>query len=167
MLPLRVLVLLLLLLAFLDPRWPLEGRVVYLLDFSPSAREAVFALAARLPKDGVYVAFAERAATLPSPTARRLDLGEGTDLREAYKEALRHRPSRAVLVSDGLLEPIPPPFPLDALYVPPRPYVAVRLVPRPTPSTGRPWGWGWCWKPPCPRRRESGWKALGGSWRGR
>ena len=42
MLPLRVLVLLLLLLAFLDPRWPLEGRVVYLLDFSPSAREAVF-----------------------------------------------------------------------------------------------------------------------------
>ena len=76
MLPLRVLVLLLLLLAFLDPRWPLEGRVVYLLDFSPSAREAVFALAARLPKDGVYVAFAERAATLPSPTARRLDLGE-------------------------------------------------------------------------------------------
>lgn len=129
MLPLRVLVLLLLLLAFLDPRWPLKGRVVYLLDFSPSAREAVFALASRLPKDGIYVAFAERAATLPSPTARRLDLGEGTDLREAYKEALRHRPSRAVLVSDGLLEPIPPPFPLDALYVPPRPYVAVRLVP--------------------------------------
>ena len=70
MLPLRVLVLLLLLLAFLDPRWPLKGRVVYLLDFSPSAREGVFALAARLPKDGVYVAFAERAATLPSPTAR-------------------------------------------------------------------------------------------------
>ncbi|BCP98171.1 hypothetical protein TthHB5008_12720 [Thermus thermophilus] len=150
MLPLRVLVLLLLLLAFLDPRWPLEGRVVYLLDFSPSAREAVFALAARLPKDGVYVAFAERAATLPSPTARRLDLGEGTDLREAYKEALRHRPSRAVLVSDGLLEPIPPPFPLDALYVPPRPYVAVRLVPPAYPLYGETVGVGVVLEAPVP-----------------
>ena len=150
MLPLRVLVLLLLLLAFLDPRWPLEGRVVYLLYFSPSAREAVFALAARLPKDGVYVAFAERAATLPSPTARRLDLGEGTDLREAYKEALRHRPSRAVLVSDGLLEPIPPPFPLDALYVPPRPYVAVRLVPPAYPLYGETVGVGVVLEAPVP-----------------
>ena len=150
MLPLRVLVLLLLLLAFLDPRWPLEGRVVYLLDFSPSAREAVFALAARLPKDGVYVAFAERAATLPSPTARRLDLGEGTDLREAYKEALRHRPSRAVLVSDGLLEPIPPPFPLDALYVPPRPNVAVRLVPPAYPLYGETVGVGVVLEAPVP-----------------
>ena len=150
MLPLRVLVLLLLLLAFLDPRWPLKGRVVYLLDFSPSAREGVFALAARLPKDGVYVAFAERAATLPSPTARRLDLGEGTDLREAYKEALRHRPSRAVLVSDGLLEPIPPPFPLDALYVPPRPYVAVRLVPPAYPLYGETVGVGVVLEAPVP-----------------
>ncbi|WP_238529996.1 VWA domain-containing protein [Thermus parvatiensis] len=40
------------------------------------------------------------------------------------------------------------------------------MSPRPTPSTGRPWGWGWCWKPPCPQRRGSGWRGLGGSWKG-
>ena len=64
----------------------MPGRVVYLLDFSPSARESVFALADRLPRDGIYVAFAERAARLPSPTARRLDLGERTDLKAAFQE---------------------------------------------------------------------------------
>lgn len=125
---LRGLVLLALLLAFFDPRFPLRGRVVYLLDFSPSARESVFALGESLPRGATYVAFAERAARLPSPTARRLDLGEGTDLRAAFEEALRLRPSGVVLVSDGLLDPVPPPFPLDVLYVPPKAHVDLRLV---------------------------------------
>lgn len=113
------------------------------------------------------MAFAERAATLPSPTARRLDLGEGTDLREAYKEALRHRPSRAVLVSDGLLEPIPPPFPLDALYVPPRPYVAVRLVPPAYPLYGETVGVGVVLEAPVPAEARVRVEGPGGSWRGR
>ncbi|WP_135255714.1 vWA domain-containing protein [Thermus caldilimi] len=135
-------VLLLLLLAFLDPRWPLPGRVVYLLDFSPSAREGVFTLAERLPKDGIYVAFAERAVRLPSPTARRLDLGERTDLKAAFQEAEALRPSRVVLVSDGLFEPIPAPFTLDAVYVPPKPHVGVELVPPPYPLYGETVGVG-------------------------
>jgi Mg-chelatase subunit ChlD len=139
---LRGLVLLALLLAFLDPRLPLSGPVVYLLDFSPSARESVFALAERLPREAVYVAFAERAALLPSPTARRLDLGEGTDLRAAFAEALRLRPSRVVLVSDGLFSPVPPPFPLDALYVPPKAHVDLRLVPPLYPLQGETVGVG-------------------------
>jgi hypothetical protein len=139
---LRGLVLLALLLAFLDPRLPLPGPVVYLLDFSPSARESVFALAERLPREAVYVAFAERAALLPSPTARRLDLGEGTDLRAAFAEALRLRPSRVVLVSDGLFSPVPPPFPLDALYVPPKAHVDLRLVPPLYPLQGETVGVG-------------------------
>ncbi len=131
----RFLLLFLLLLAFLGPSWPGRGRVVYLLDFSPSAREGVWALASRLPRGGVYVAFAEEAATLPAPTARRL-LGEKTQLEAAYREALRHRPDRVVLVSDGLLEPVPPPFPLDAVYVPPSPGVELRLLPPPYPLLG-------------------------------
>jgi len=139
---LRVGVLILLFLAFLDPRWPMPGRVVYLLDFSPSARESVFALADRLPRDGIYVAFAERAARLPSPTARRLDLGERTDLKAAFQEAEALRPSRVVLVSDGLFEPISAPFPLDAVYVPPKPHVAVELVPPPYPLYGETVGVG-------------------------
>ncbi|WP_038056454.1 VWA domain-containing protein [Thermus amyloliquefaciens] len=147
---LRGAVLLLLLLAFLDPKVPLPGRVVYLLDFSPSAREGVFALADRLPKDGLYVAFAERAVRVPSPTARRLDLGEGTNLRAAFQEAANLGPSRAVLISDGLLEPVPPPFPLDVLYVPPRPYVAVRLVPPPYPLYGETVGVGVVLEAPTP-----------------
>ena len=137
---LRGVVLFLLLLAFLDPKWPLSGRVVYLLDFSPSAREGVFALAEGLPQGALYLAFAERVARLPSPTARRLDLGEGTDLRAAFAAAEALRPSRVVLVSDGLFPPLVPPFPLDALYVPPKPHVAVRLVPPPYPLYGGPWG---------------------------
>jgi uncharacterized protein YegL len=139
---LRGLVLLALLLAFFDPRFPLRGRVVYLLDFSPSARESVFALGESLPRGATYVAFAERAARLPSPTARRLDLGEGTDLRVAFQEALRLRPSRVVLVSDGLFSPVPPPFPLDALYVPPKAHVDLRLVPPLYPLLGETVGVG-------------------------
>ena len=139
---LRGLVLLALLLAFLDVRLPLPSPVVYLLDFSPSARESVFALAERLPREASYVAFAERAALLPSPTARRLDLGEGTDLRAAFAEALRLRPSRVVLVSDGLFSPVPPPFPLDALYVPPKAHVDLRLVPPLYPLLGETVGVG-------------------------
>ncbi|MEJ5337653.1 MAG: VWA domain-containing protein, partial [Thermus sp.] len=97
---LRLGVLFLLLLAVLDPRLPRPGRTVYLLDLSPSAREGVFALAERLPREGLYLAFAEEVARLPAPTARRLDLGEGTDLRRAFQEALKLRPDRVVLVSD-------------------------------------------------------------------
>ncbi len=149
-LALRGLILLLLLLSALDLRLPLPGRVVYLLDFSPSARESVFALGERLPRGAAYVAFAERAALLPSPTARRLDLGESTDLRAAFKEALRLRPSRVVLVSDGLFSPIPSPFPLDALYVPPKAHVDLRLVPPPYPLLGETVGVGVVLEAPWP-----------------
>ncbi|TFU18060.1 VWA domain-containing protein [Thermus tengchongensis] len=147
---LRVGVLILLFLAFLDPRWPMPGRVVYLLDFSPSARESVFASADRLPRDGIYVAFAERAVRIPSPTARRLDLGEGTDLKAAFQEAEALKPTRVVLVSDGLFEPIPAPFPLDAVYVPPKPHVAVELVPPPYPLYGETVGVGVVLEAPLP-----------------
>lgn len=133
---LRLGVLFLLLLALLDPKLSRPGRVVYLLDFSPSAREGVFALAPRLSREGVYLAFAEGVARLPAPTARRLDLGEGTDLRRAFQEALKLKPDRVVLVSDGLFPPLPAPFPLDAVYVPPRPWVVVRLLPPPYPLYG-------------------------------
>ncbi len=139
---LRLGVFLLLLLALLDPKLPRPGRVVYLLDFSPSAREGVLALAERLPPGGVYLAFAERVARLPSPTARRLDLGEATHIRAAFREALRFRPDRVVLLSDGLFPPVSPPFPLDALYVPPRAYVDLRLVPPPYPLLGETVGVG-------------------------
>ncbi|WP_234554915.1 VWA domain-containing protein [Thermus caliditerrae] len=147
---LRGAVLLLLLLAFLDLKAPLPGRVVYLLDFSPSAREGVFALAERLPKEGVYVAFAERAVRLPAPTARRLDLGERTDLKAAFQEAAKLRPSRVALVSDGLLEPLPPPFPLDVIHVLPKVHVEVRLVPPPYPLFGETVGVGVVLEAPLP-----------------
>ncbi|GAB5602517.1 vWA domain-containing protein [Thermus sp. FJN-A] len=147
---LRGAVLLLLVLAFLDPKGSLPGRVVYLLDFSPSAREGVFALAEKLPPGALYVAFAERAVRVPSPSARRLDLGEGTDLRAAFAEAARLKPSRVVLVSDGLFLPHPPPFPLDAVYVPPRAHVEVRLVPPPYPLFGETVGVGVVLEAPTP-----------------
>lgn len=161
---LRAGVLVLLLLAFLDPRWSLPGRVVYLLDFSPSARESVFALSHRLPRDGLYVAFAERAARLPSPTARRLDLGEGTDLRAAFREAAALKPGRVVLVSDGLFTPIPPPFPLDAVYVPPKPHVEVRLLPPPYPLYGETVGVGVVLEAPLPVEVQLSVEGLGGGW---
>ncbi|WP_298631506.1 VWA domain-containing protein [uncultured Thermus sp.] len=160
---LRLGVLVLLLLAFLGPAWPLPGRVVYLLDFSPSARDSVFALAERLPRDGIYLAFAERVARLPSPTARRLDLGEGTDLGAAFREALALRPDRVVLVSDGLFAPIPAPFPLDAVYVPPKPHVAVRLLPPPYPLYGETVGVGVVLEAPVPVEARLRVEGPGGS----
>ena len=148
----------------MDPRLPLPGRVVYLLDFSPSARESVFALAGRLPREATYVAFAERAALLPSPTARRLDLGERTDLRAAFQEALRLRPSRVVLVSDGLFSPVPPPFPLDALYVPPKAHVDLRLVPPPYPFLGETVGVGVVLEAPRPAEARLRVEGPAGPW---
>ncbi|WP_243090851.1 vWA domain-containing protein [Thermus neutrinimicus] len=160
---LRVGVLALLFLAFLDPRWPMPGRVVYLLDFSPSARESVFALADRLPRDGLYVAFAGRAVKLPSPTARRLDLGEATNLKAAFQEAEALKPARVVLVSDGLFDPIPAPFPLDALYVPPMPHVDVRLVPPPYSLQGETVGVGVVLEAPLPVEARLRVEGPGGS----
>ena len=148
----------------MDPRLPLPGRVVYLLDFSPSARESVFALAGRFPREARYVAFAERAALLPSPTARRLDLGERTDLRAAFQEALRLRPSRVVLVSDGLFSPVPPPFPLDALYVPPKAHVDLRLVPPPYPFLGETVGVGVVLEAPRPAEARLRVEGPAGPW---
>jgi len=161
---LRASVILLLLLAFLDPRLPLKGRVVYLLDFSPSARESVFAAAERLPRDGVYLAFAERVARLPSPTARRLDLGEGTDVRAALAEALRLGADRVVLVSDGLFPPVPSPLPLDAVYVPPRPFVALRLLPPPFPLLGETVGVRVVLEAPLPAEVRLRVEGPGGAW---
>ncbi|RDI94819.1 VWA domain-containing protein [Meiothermus sp. QL-1] len=132
MLYLRGLVILLLLLAFWGPSLPLAPvRTVVLLDQSPSAREAVWQLAPRLELPGAqYVAFASGAVEVAAPTARRLDLGEGTRLEEALKKAMELKPDRIVLVSDGLFqdEPLPPKVPLYALYQPPSPYVALSLV---------------------------------------
>ncbi|GAA6754746.1 MAG: VWA domain-containing protein [Thermus sp.] len=161
---LRVSVILLLLLAFLDPRLPLRGRVAYLLDFSPSAREGVFALAPRLPKDGVYLAFAGEVARLPSPLARRLDLGEGTDVRRALEAALRLGVDQVVLVSDGLFPPVPSPLPLDALYVPPKPFVAVSLLPPPFPLLGETVGVRVVLEAPVPAAARLLVEGPGGAW---
>ncbi|GGM94774.1 hypothetical protein GCM10007092_05130 [Thermus composti] len=161
---LRALVLLLLLLAFLDPKWPREGRVVYLLDFSPSAREGVFALAERLPREGIFLAFAERVERLPAPTARRLDLGERTDIQRAFLEALKLSPDRVVLVSDGLFPPLAPPFPLDALYVPPKPHVALSLLPPPYPLYGETVGVGVVLEAPRPAEARLRVEGPGGVW---
>ncbi|GLV47375.1 hypothetical protein TJA_05470 [Thermus sp. LT1-2-5] len=161
---LRALVLLLLLLAFLDPRLPLRGRVAYLLDFSPSARESVFRLAPKLPRDGVYLAFAEEVVRLPSPLARRLDLGERTDVRRVLEAALRLGADRVVLVSDGLFPPVPSPLPLDALYVPPRAFVAVRLLPPPFPLLGETVGVRVVLEAPVPTEARLRVEGPGGVW---
>ncbi|MCX7739857.1 MAG: VWA domain-containing protein [Meiothermus sp.] len=129
---LRVGVVVLLLLAVLGPALPLRPvRTVVLLDQSPSAREAVWRVAPELNLSGArYVAFASGAVLVAAPTARRLDLGEGTRLQEALRQALELNPDQIVLVSDGLFQdnPLPPPVPLYGLYQPPSPNLSLALV---------------------------------------
>jgi len=137
---LRAAVLALLLLAFFGPSLPLEPvRTVVLLDQSPSAREAVWQVAPQLYLPGAqYVAFASGAVQVASPTARRLDLGEGTRLRAALQKAQALNPDRVVLVSDGLfqdgVEPIG--IPIYGLYLPPSPNIALSLLAPALPSKG-------------------------------
>ncbi len=129
---LRALVIALLLLAYWGPAVPLAPlRTVVLLDQSPSVREAVWQVAPQLQLQGArYVAFASGAVEVAAPTARRLDLGEGTLLREALRKTLELRPDRIVLVSDGLFQDQPEPVgvPLYALYQPPSPNLSLSLV---------------------------------------
>ncbi|WP_045245841.1 vWA domain-containing protein [Thermus filiformis] len=134
----RALLLLVLLLALLDPRLAVPARTLYLLDLSPSARDASLALASRL--DGVVLGFAEEVRRL-SPGERPF-LGERTRLDRAFQEALKYRPDRVVLVSDGLFEPLVPPFPLFAVHVPPQPFLEVRLLPPALPLLGETVGVG-------------------------
>ncbi len=132
LLALRLGVVALLLLAALGPSLPLGPvRTVVLLDQSPSVRQAVWKVGPELYLPGArYVAFASGAVSVAAPTARRLDLGEGTRLQEAIRQALELRPDRIVLVSDGLFQdsPLPPPVPLYALYQPPSPNLSLALL---------------------------------------
>lgn len=137
---LRGTVIALLLLAFWGPSIPLQPvRTVVLLDQSPSAREAVWKVAPQLVLPGAhYIAFASGAVQVASPTARRLDLGEGTQLREALRKAQELNPDRIVLVSDGLFQDWVEPsgIPIFSLYQPPSPNLSLSLVAPALPSKG-------------------------------
>lgn len=137
---LRGLILLLLLLSAWGPSLPLRPvRTVVLLDNSPSARDAVWKVAPllELPR-ARYVAFASGVEPVASPTARRLDLGEGTNLAAALSKAEELHPDRILLVSDGLFQgqAAPPSIPLYGLYEPPSPNLSLSLVPPALPGKG-------------------------------
>lgn len=137
---LRGLVIALLLLAAWGPSLPLQPlRTVVLLDQSPSARDAVWKAAPQFDLPGArYIAFASGAAQVASSTARRLDLGEGTNLAEALKKAQELRPDRIVLASDGLFQSraAPPPVPVYGLYQPPSPNLSLSLSAPALPTRG-------------------------------
>ncbi|RIH85728.1 marine proteobacterial sortase target protein [Calidithermus roseus] len=131
----------LLLLAFLGPSLPLQPvRTVVLLDQSPSAREGVAQVASTLPQlpNVRYLAFAERAREVASASARREDLGEGTDINTALLEAQRLEPDRIVLLSDGLSqgEVLPVPTPVYAFWTAPSPRISLSLLPPTYPVHG-------------------------------
>lgn len=137
---LRAAVIGLLLLAFWGPSLPLQPlQTVVLLDQSPSAREAVWQVAPRLQLPGAqYVAFASGAIQVAGPTARRLDLGEGTRLGEALAKARELKADRIVLVSDGLFQDRAEPIgiPIYSLYQPPSPNLSVVLTGPALPAKG-------------------------------
>jgi len=138
---LRAAVVALLLLAFGGTSLPLQPvRTVVLLDQSPSVREALWQVAPQLSLPGAqYVAFANAAVQVASPTARRLDLGEGTLLGEALRKARTLNPDRIVLVSDGLFQDGAQPvgIPIYAIYLPPSPHVSLSLLAPALPSKGQ------------------------------
>ncbi|PZA07206.1 VWA domain-containing protein [Meiothermus sp. PNK-Is4] len=131
---------LLLLCAAWGPSLPLRpARTVVMLDQSPSAREATARLAPQLELPGAqYLAFASRPQPIATPTARRTDLGDGTDLEQALEAAQAFRPDRIVLVSDGLWQTQvpPPPVPVYALAVSPSPNLSLSLLPPAYPMKG-------------------------------
>lgn len=137
---LRAAVIALLVLAFWGPSLPVAPlRTVVLLDQSPSVREAVWKLAPQLSLPGAqYVAFASAAVQVASPSARRLDLGEGTRLREALRSAQALNPDRIVLVSDGLFQDAAEPvgIPIYSLYLPPSPKISLSLLAPALPAQG-------------------------------
>lgn len=140
MLGLRGVIIALLLLAFLGPNIPVQPvRTVVLLDQSPSVREAVWKIGPELNLPGAqYVAFASGATQVATPTARRLDLGEGTQLREALRKGQELNPDRIVLVSDGLFQDRAEPIgvPIYTLYQPPSPNLSLLLVAPALPAKG-------------------------------
>ncbi|WP_297852722.1 VWA domain-containing protein [Meiothermus sp.] len=137
---LRGAIIILLLLAFWGPGIPVQPmRTVVLLDQSPSAREAVWKVAPALNLPGAqYVAFASGATQVANPTARRLDLGEGTRLQEALRKARELRPDRIVLVSDGLFQDQAEPIgvPIYSFYQPPSPNLSLSLLAPALPAKG-------------------------------
>lgn len=136
---LRGIVLVLVGLAILAPSLPLRpARTLILLDQSPSARDQVWKLAPQLALPGAsYLAFASAASQVGSATARRLDLGEGTNLAEALKKAQALRPDQIVLVSDGLFQQqAASGVRVYGLYVPPSANLSLSLVPPALPSRG-------------------------------
>lgn len=137
---LRAGVMVLLLLAAWGPSVPLRpARTVVVLDQSPSAWEATARLAPQLELPGArYLAFASRPQAVATPTARRTDLGQGTDLERALEAAQELRPDRIVVVSDGLWQTrvLPPSVPVYALPVAPSPNLSVSLLPPAYPMRG-------------------------------
>lgn len=130
----------LLVLGAAGPTLPLvPQRTVVLIDQSASAPPSTSALAAKLGGRGIrYLAFAERTEQLPAPTARRSDLGKGTQPQQALEAALALNPDRIVLVSDGLwTDRLYSPRPVFALYTPPRPHAGIlRLIAPAAPRRG-------------------------------
>ncbi len=84
------------------------------------------------------MAFASGAVQVATPTARRLDLGEGTQLGEALRKALELRPDQVVLVSDGLFQDQAEAsgVPIYTLFQPPSPNLSLSLVAPALPVKG-------------------------------
>ncbi len=117
------------------------AETVVLLDQSPSAKKGTETAVADFPKQAAtrYLAFASQAAWLAKATSRRTDLGKGTNLAGALRKAMKLRPARIVLTTDGLwqTETPPPPVPLFGLYVPESPHVELSLIPPALPALGQ------------------------------
>jgi len=137
---LRGVIIALLLVAIGGPSLPVQPvQTLVLLDQSPSARDAVWQIAPQLQLPGAqYVAFATGAVQVPTPSARRRDLGDGTQLAGALQKAQELRPDRIVLVSDGLFQDQAEPIgiPIYSLYQPPSPSLSVSLVAPALPAKG-------------------------------
>ena len=126
-------------LAILAPNLPLRPvKTVVLLDQSPSARDQLWKIAPQLTLPGAkYIAFASTTSEVSSATARRLDLGEGTDAAEALGKARDLHPDQIVLVSDGLFQSQASlGIPVYSLYITPSANLSLSLVPPALPSRG-------------------------------
>jgi len=136
---LRGLIIALLGLAIIAPSLPLRpAQTIFILDQSPSAREALWKIAPQIALSGAkYLAFASDASEVASATARRLDLGEGTNLVQSLRKAQSLHPDQMVLVSDGLFQSeAVPPVPTYGLYIPPSPNLSLSLIPPALPNRG-------------------------------
>ena len=114
------------------------GLTVVMLDQSPSAASGTRAALRGLKVAGPvrYLAFAEQASWVQNPFSRA-PLGETTNFSRALEIALKAKPDRILLISDGLFQTAPSPVPIDAYPVEPAPRVAITgLITPPFPTEG-------------------------------